>query len=143
ITHYPVFQHRPYDLALAAKMAEVIDREKLDILHVHYAMPHAICAILAKEIAQRKVKIITTLHGTDITVLGYDATFKNMIKYGNEKPDAVTAVSNSVVTDTKKHLSIKKDIEVIYNFVNEKEYYQESLPDLKEDYHLKADEKII
>lgn len=143
ITHYPVFQHRPYDLALAAKMAEVIDREKLDILHVHYAMPHAICAILAKEIAKHKVKIITTLHGTDITVLGYDATFKNMIKYGIEQSDAVTAVSNSLVTDTKKHLNIKKDIKVIYNFVNEKEYYQKSLPDLKEYYHLQADEKII
>src|SRR5699024_5085016 len=82
ISNYPVFQYPPYDLALAAKMAEVIDREQLDILHVHYAMPHAISAILAKDIAKHKVKIVTTLHGTDITVLGFDKIFKRMIAYG-------------------------------------------------------------
>src|SRR5699024_2867671 len=92
ITDYPVFQYPPYDLALAAKMAEVIDREKLDILHVHYAMPHAISAILAREIASHPIKIVTTLHGTDITVLGYDKVFKKMIAYGLEQSDAVTAV---------------------------------------------------
>ncbi len=81
ISHYPVFQYPPYDLALAAKMADVIDREKIDILHVHYAMPHAISAILARDIANHDVKIVTTLHGTDITVLGIDRTFKRMIAY--------------------------------------------------------------
>src|SRR5690625_102762 len=91
ISYYPVFQHPPYDLALAAKMAEVIDREKLDILHVHYARPHAISTILARDIAKRDVKIVTTLHGTDITVLGYDKVFKKMIAYGIEESDAVTA----------------------------------------------------
>lgn len=143
ITHYPVFQYRPYDLALAAKMAEVIDREKLDILHVHYAMPHAISAILAKEIAEHKVKIITTLHGTDITVLGYDSTFKNMIKYGIEKSDAVTAVSHDLVKVTKNRLGVKCDISVIYNFVNEKEYYKKDMPSLRECYHIKPDEKVV
>src|SRR5699024_10721671 len=96
ISHYPVFQYPPYDLALAAKMAEVIDREKLDILHVHYAMPHAISAILARDIAEHDVKIVTTLHGTDITVLGIDQTFKRMIAYGIEQSDAVTAVSHNL-----------------------------------------------
>lgn len=143
ITHYPVFQYRPYDLALAAKMAEVIDREKLDILHVHYAMPHAISAILAKEIAEHKVKIITTLHGTDITVLGYDSTFKNMIKYGIEKSDAVTAVSHDLVKVTKSRLGVKCDISVIYNFVNEKEYYKKDMPSLRECYQIKPDEKVV
>src|SRR5699024_9301153 len=101
INNYPVFQYPPYDLALAAKMAEVIDREKLDIMHVHYAMPHAISAILARDIAEHNVKIVTTLHGTDITVLGFDPTFKKMIKHGIEKSDAVTAVSHSLVKQTK------------------------------------------
>src|SRR5699024_12597813 len=79
-SHYPVFKYPPYDLALASKMAEVVDRENLDILHVHYAMPHAICAILARDIAKHDVKIVTTLHGTDITVLGIDGTFRNKHK---------------------------------------------------------------
>src|SRR5699024_8455894 len=105
ISHYPVFQHPPYDLALAAKMAEVIDREQLDILHVHYAMPHAISAILARDIAERDVKIVTTLHGTDITVLGFDKTFKRMITYGIEQSDAVTAVSDDLVARTRQQLN--------------------------------------
>src|SRR5690625_4675258 len=124
ISHYPVFQYPPYDLALAAKMAEVIDREKLDILHVHYAMPHAISAILARDIAKHDIKIVTTLHGTDITVLGIDKTFKRMIAYGIEGSDAVTAVSHDLVNQTIQQLQVNKDIEVIYNFVNEKEYYK-------------------
>src|SRR5690625_1711854 len=124
ISNYPVFQYPPYDLALAAKMAEVIDREQLDILHVHYAMPHAICAILARDLAEHDVKIVTTLHGTDITVLGYDPTFKKMIKYGIEQSDAVTAVSSSLAKQTKDMLGVNKDISVIYNFVNENEYFK-------------------
>lgn len=143
ITNYPVFQYPPYDLALAAKMADVIDREKIDILHVHYAMPHAISAILAKEIAEHDVKIITTLHGTDITVLGFDATFKQMIKYGIMKSDAVTAVSHSLVNQTKEMLAVNREISVIYNFVNEKEYYKKHLPSVKEQYNIKPDEKVI
>lgn len=143
ITNYPVFQYPPYDLALAAKMADVIDREKIDILHVHYAMPHAISAILAKQIAEHDVKIITTLHGTDITVLGFNSTFKKMIKYGIMNSDAVTAVSHSLVQQTKEMLGIQRDIRVIYNFVNEKEYYKKALPSLKEQYHIQPDEKVI
>src|SRR5690625_4788471 len=143
ITDYPVFQYPPYDLALAAKMAEVIDREKLDILHVHYAMPHAISAILAKEIANHDVKIVTTLHGTDITVLGYDKVFKRMIAYGIEKSDAVTAVSQSLVDQTVENLQVKKDISVIYNFVNEQEYYKKNRDYLRAEYGIKEDEKVI
>ncbi|WP_085994422.1 N-acetyl-alpha-D-glucosaminyl L-malate synthase BshA [Oceanobacillus senegalensis] len=140
---YPVFQYPPYDLALATKMADVIDQEELDILHVHYAVPHAICAILAKDIAERDVKIITTLHGTDITVLGVDQTFKKMIKYGIEHSDAVTAVSNSLVQQTKEMISTEKDISVIYNFVNEQEYFPRYHSPLKEQYGIKANEKIV
>ncbi|OZU90130.1 N-acetyl-alpha-D-glucosaminyl L-malate synthase BshA [Virgibacillus indicus] len=143
LNHYPVFQYPPYDLALASRMAEVIDREKLDILHVHYAVPHAICAILARDIAEHDVKIVTTLHGTDITVLGIDNTFKKMIKYGIEQSDAVTAVSHSLIKQTLEMLQINKDIAVIYNFVNEKEYFKEELPSIKEQYGIKNEEKVI
>lgn len=143
ISHYPVFQHPPYDLALAAKMAEVIDREKLDILHVHYAMPHAISAILARDIAKRDVKIVTTLHGTDITVLGFDKTFKKMITYGIEKSDAVTAVSQDLVERTIHDLKVDKEIEVIYNFINEEEYFKKDREFLKKDYGIGNDDKVL
>lgn len=143
ISHYPVFQYPPYDLTLAAKMAEVIDREQLDILHVHYAMPHAISAILARDIAEHDVKIVTTLHGTDITVLGIDQTFKRMIAYGIEQSDAVTAVSHDLVARTRTQLQVKKDIEVIYNFVNESEYVKKTIPHLKENYKIKPEEKVL
>ena len=143
ISHYPVFQYPPYDLALAAKMAEVIDREKLDILHVHYAMPHAISAILARDIANHKVKIVTTLHGTDITVLGIDKTFKRMIAYGIEESDAVTAVSHDLVNQTIRQLQVKKEIDVIYNFVNEKEYFKKERGFIKNQYGIDSDDKVI
>lgn len=142
-SHYPVFQYPPYDLALAAKMAEVIDREKLDILHVHYAMPHAISAILARDIAKHKVKIVTTLHGTDITVLGYDKIFKKMISYGIEQSDAVTAVSKALANKTKQQLKVEKEIKVIYNFINENDYYRKERNDLKAYYKIKRDEKVL
>jgi L-malate glycosyltransferase len=143
VSHYPVFQYPPYDLALATKMAEVIDREELDILHVHYALPHAVCAILARDMAKRDVKIVTTLHGTDITVLGIDNTFKQMIKYGIEKSDAVTAVSMDLVRQTKSMIETDKDIQVIYNFVNEEEYYKKDLYHIKEQYGIGEDEKVV
>ncbi|MFB1049330.1 N-acetyl-alpha-D-glucosaminyl L-malate synthase BshA [Paraliobacillus sp. JSM ZJ581] len=143
VNHYPVFQYPPYDLALANKMAEVIDTEELDILHVHYAIPHAICAILAKEMASREVKIVTTLHGTDITVLGIDNSLKKMIKYGIEKSDAVTAVSNSLVNQTNEMLAVEKEMHVVYNFVDTEEYYRRSNRDLREHYGIHPNEKVI
>src|SRR5699024_13522 len=143
ISHYPVFQYPPYDLALAAKMAEVMDREELDVLHVHYAMPHAISAILARDIAKRDVKIVTTLHGTDITVLGYDKTFKKMIAFGIEKSDAVTAVSSQLVQQTKEQLEVTKDISVIYNFINEHEYVRKDREFVKQENGIEADEKVL
>lgn len=143
MSHYPVFQYPPYDLVLANKMAEVIDSEKLDILHVHYAMPHAICAILARDIAEQDVKIVTTLHGTDITVLGIDRSLTKMIKHGIEQSDAVTGVSHSLVSQTKEMLHVSKEIEVIYNFVDELEYHFKSSKNLKGRYKIKEDEKIV
>lgn len=143
ISHYPVFQYPPYDLALAAKMAEVIDREKLDILHVHYAMPHAICGILARDMAKHPVKIVTTLHGTDITILGIDNTLKPIIRHGIEQSDAVTAVSESLLQQTVEMLEIKKEMDVIYNFINEQEYYPKKVTELRHQFQLKQSEKIM
>ncbi|WP_077621753.1 N-acetyl-alpha-D-glucosaminyl L-malate synthase BshA [Sediminibacillus massiliensis] len=143
VNHYPVFKYPPYDLSLASKMAEVIDREKLDILHVHYAMPHAICAILARDMADHDVKIVTTLHGTDITVLGIDRSLKKMIKHGIDLSDSVTAVSNSLVDQTKEMLGVERKIEVVHNFIDENEYYYRSSNDLKRQYGIKEEEKVI
>ncbi|WLV25952.1 N-acetyl-alpha-D-glucosaminyl L-malate synthase BshA [Aciduricibacillus chroicocephali] len=143
MSHYPVFQYPPYDLALASKMAEVIDQEKLDVLHVHYAMPHAVSAILAKNIAEHSVKIVTTLHGTDITVLGIDQIFKKMIKYAIEQSDVVTAVSDSLASQTSDMLGTDKEIKTVYNFVNEKEYHPKELPDMKEKYGIEPHEKVV
>ncbi|KGX87945.1 N-acetyl-alpha-D-glucosaminyl L-malate synthase BshA [Pontibacillus litoralis] len=143
MSHYAVFQYPPYDLALANKMAEVINREKIDILHVHYAMPHAICAILAKQMVKHDVKIVTTLHGTDITVLAEDASFTDMIRFGIEQSDKVTAVSRSLVKQTKEMLHTDKDIEVIYNFVDEREYKPKEKTSLKAQYGIKDEEKVV
>lgn len=143
LNHYPVFQFPPYDLALSTKIAEVIDEEKLNIIHAHYALPHAICAILAKQIAKHPVRIMTTLHGTDITVLGIDLSLKKMIRFGIEQSDVVTAVSKSLVNQTKEMLHIDKDIEVVYNFVNEKEYYKKDRHNIREKYNFSREEKVI
>ncbi|WP_018933731.1 N-acetyl-alpha-D-glucosaminyl L-malate synthase BshA [Gracilibacillus lacisalsi] len=143
LNHYPVFQYPPYDLALATKVAEVIDTEKLDIIHAHYAVPHAICAILAKQMAKHPVKIVTTLHGTDITVLGIDLSLKKMIQFGIEQSDAVTAVSHSLVNQTKEMLGIKRPIHVIYNFVNEQEYQAQSKEELKQEFGIQKNEKVL
>jgi len=143
INNYPVFQYPPYDLALAAKMAGVIDREKLDVIHVHYAMPHAISAILARDIAEHPVKVVTTLHGTDISVLSFDPTFKKMIKHGIEQSDLVTAVSHSLAKQTKDSLGTNKDISVIHNFINEKVYFKKDHSLLKKQYEIAEDEKVI
>ncbi|SDJ67782.1 N-acetyl-alpha-D-glucosaminyl L-malate synthase BshA [Sediminibacillus albus] len=143
VNHYPVFQYPPYDLALASKMAEVIDREKLDILHVHYAMPHAICAILARDMAEHDVKIVTTLHGTDITVLGIDKSLTKMIKHGIDQSDAVTAVSHSLVDQTKEMLGVEREIDVVHNFIDNNEYFYRENSNLRKQYGIKDDEKVL
>ncbi|SDI98584.1 N-acetyl-alpha-D-glucosaminyl L-malate synthase BshA [Salimicrobium halophilum] len=144
VNSYPVFQHPPYDLALANKMAEVAKREELDLLHVHYAMPHAVCAILAKQMCEElNLKVVTTLHGTDITVLGIDDNLKQLIKFGIEKSDAVTAVSHSLVKQTKEMLETEKDMHVLYNFVDEREYHQIESHDLKRQFGIREEEKVI
>ncbi len=99
VNQYAVFQYPPYTLSLASKIAEVVKNEGLDIIHAHYAMPHAVCGILAKQMTNERLKVVTTLHGTDITVLGYDSSMQDMIKFAIEKSDAVKAVSNALVQE--------------------------------------------
>ncbi|MBM7661276.1 N-acetyl-alpha-D-glucosaminyl L-malate synthase BshA [Bacillus mesophilus] len=143
VNHYSVFQYPPYDLALASKMAEVIDREELDLLHVHYAVPHAVCAVLAKQMAKRDVKIVTTLHGTDVTVLGYDPSMSDLIRFGIEQSDAVTAVSESLIAQTYEMLEPDKHITAIYNFVDERIYRRKDASSLKSAYGISPHEKVI
>lgn len=143
VNQYSVFQYPPYDIALASKMAEVINREELDLLHVHYAIPHAVCAILAKQMSGRDVKIVTTLHGTDITVLGYDPSLTDAIRFGIEKSDTVTAVSNSLIAQTYDLIKPDKEIIPVYNFIDERVYKQTNSSHLKEEYGINNEEKVI
>src|ERR1019366_3220701 len=120
VTPYPLFDpYPPYTLALATKMAEVADYEKLDILHVHYAIPHAISAHLAREIlSSRKLHFVTTLHGTDITLVGRDPSYLPITRFGIEVSDGVTAVSEWLRVQTARNFGTNKEIEVIPNFVD-------------------------
>ena len=119
VTPYPLFDpYPPYTLALATKMAEIADYEKLDILHVHYAIPHAISAHLAREIVGSRLKFVTTLHGTDITLVGRDPSYLPITKFGIEVSDGVTAVSEWLKEETAKNFATEKQIRVIPNFVD-------------------------
>jgi len=119
VTPYPLLDpFPPYTLALATKMAEIAEYEKLDILHVHYAIPHAISAHLAREILGDRMRFVTTLHGTDITLVGRDASYLPITKFGIEVSDGVTAVSNWLRDETEKNFDTKKEIAVIPNFVD-------------------------
>lgn len=143
VNQYSVFQYPPYDIALASKMAEVANREKLDLLHVHYAIPHAVCAILAKQMSHRDIKIVTTLHGTDITVLGSDPSLTDAIKFGIEKSDVVTAVSKALVDQTYEVINPDKQIETVYNFIDDRVYKKMDAHALKSDFEISEDEKVI
>ncbi|MGG1631312.1 N-acetyl-alpha-D-glucosaminyl L-malate synthase BshA [Rossellomorea sp. NRS-1567] len=143
VSQYSVFQYPPYDIALANKMAEITERENLDILHVHYAIPHAVCAILGKQMSGKDVKIVTTLHGTDITVLGYDPSLTGAIRFGIEKSDVVTAVSSALVKQTNDLIQPDKDIQTVYNFIDERVYKAVDSQHLRNEYGIKDNEKVI
>ena len=121
IPNYPLFQYPPYELALASKMVDITRFEKLDLLHVHYAIPHASAAFMAKQILRTKgihIPVITTLHGTDITLVGKDASFEPVVTFSINQSDGVTAVSESLRNETYDFFQIEKAIEVIPNFIN-------------------------
>jgi N-acetyl-alpha-D-glucosaminyl L-malate synthase BshA len=121
VRDYPLFDYAPYESALASKLVDVVRFEKLDILHVHYAIPHASAAFMAKQILATygiNIPFVTTLHGTDITLVGKDATYKPVVTFSINKSDGVTTVSEDLKLDTYKHFEIQKDIRVIPNFID-------------------------
>lgn len=119
VLSYPLFEYPPYDLVLATKMAEVAVRQELDLLHVHYAIPHSISAFLAKQmLSEHAIPFMTTLHGTDITIVGNDRSYLPITRLGIEESDSVTAVSDYLRNRTVAEFGIKRPIERVYNFVN-------------------------
>jgi N-acetyl-alpha-D-glucosaminyl L-malate synthase BshA len=119
VAAYPLFKYPPYDLSLTTKIVDVAQEYGLDLLHAHYAVPHATSAYLAKHVLNSKrLKVITTLHGTDITLVGADKSFYSMIKFSIEQSDGVTAVSNYLKQRTNEEFHISRDIRVIYNFID-------------------------
>jgi len=129
VSRYPLFDYPPYDLALATRMAEVAQLYDLDLLHVHYAIPHSVSAMLARQMlaagprAQR-LPFVTTLHGTDITLVGLDRSYLPITRYSIEQSDGVTAISNYLRDRTQRVFDVKNPIEVIYNSVNCDVYYR-------------------
>ena len=134
MSSYPLFEFPLYALALASKMVEVVEYEKLDLLHVHYAIPHASSAYLAKQMLKQKkdLKVITTLHGTDITLIGLEPSFLPLVKFSIEASDGVTAVSRSLKEQTLTNYNIEKEIQVIPNFVDTDLYKPSKNGDLRE-----------
>ena len=123
VSRYPLFEYPPYDLALATRMAEVAELYELDLLHVHYAIPHSVSALLARQMLaagkkKRKLPFVTTLHGTDITLVGQDRSYLPITRFSIEESDGVTAISNYLRERTVREFDVKNNIDVIYNFVN-------------------------
>jgi N-acetyl-alpha-D-glucosaminyl L-malate synthase BshA len=142
IYKYPLFEYVPYETILASKIVDIVKQNKIDILHVHYAIPHASAALMAKNILEEQgihIPIVTTLHGTDITLVGKDPTFEPVVSYSINHSDAVTAVSESLKQDTLNNFHIQKDIYVIPNFIDfsrftkqKKEHFKKAIAPLNE-----------
>ncbi len=146
VTDYPLFEYQPYETELASKMVDVVKYEKLDLLHVHYAIPHASAAFMAKQILLSEgiyIPFITTLHGTDITLVGKDPSFEPVITFCLNQSDAVTAVSESLKKDTLDHFKTQKTIHVVPNFIQvEEKAPDENLAAIRERY-AKPNEPIL
>jgi N-acetyl-alpha-D-glucosaminyl L-malate synthase BshA len=143
VTTYPLFDHPPYTLALATKMAEVAELEGLDLLHCHYAIPHSVSAFLAKSMLMpKRLPVVTTLHGTDITLVGADRSYLPITKFSIEQSDGVTTVSQFLKDATIKTFGVKNDIEVVYNFVN-CDIYKPSGAQSIRDVYAPAGEKVL
>ena len=122
VPDYPLFKYPPYSLALANKIVEVFSIDGLDLLHCHYAIPHSISAFLAREILGNRIRVITTLHGTDITLVGNNESFRQITSYALERSDGLTAVSESLAEDTVAFFDFSGEVEVIHNFIDTGEY---------------------
>lgn len=121
VSKYPLFRYPPYEIALASKIVDIVQFANLDLLHVHYAIPHAAAALMARQILEQKgiyIPVITTLHGTDITLVGKDPTYEPVVSYSINQSDGVTSVSESLKTDTYSHFDVDREIEVIPNFID-------------------------
>ncbi|OWZ83601.1 N-acetyl-alpha-D-glucosaminyl L-malate synthase BshA [Natranaerobius trueperi] len=123
---YPLFKYPPYSLALASKIAEVVEKEKIDIIHVHYAVPHSVCGNMARDMVSSRTgnqpKVVSTLHGTDITLVGNHPSFFPITKFGMENSDALTCVSKDLEKETRDIFGVRKQISTIYNFIDYEEY---------------------
>lgn len=137
VRDYPLFDYSPYELVLTSKLVSVVKKEQLNILHVHYAIPHASAAYMAKKILKEEgieLPIVCTLHGTDITLLGKDASFEPVITFAINKSDGVTAVSDSLRLDTLQFFNVRREIDVIPNFINLKRYQGQYSDELRKRY---------
>jgi len=146
VEEYPLFHFQPYELALSSKLVAIVERYKLDILHVHYAIPHAYAAYMAKQMLREKgieIPIVTTLHGTDITLVGSHPFYKPAVEFSINNSDVVTAVSESLRNDTLRLFDIKKEIEVIYNFIDFDKYPGIDDADCERNTLAKENERII
>ena len=142
---YPLFDYPPYETALASTMVDVVNNNNIDLLHVHYAIPHAAAAYMAKQILakqKKKLPVITTLHGTDITLVGRDKTYSPVVTFSMEESDVLTAVSENLKEETYKNFTINKAIEVIHNFVDVKRFNKKPVDAFKK-LISPAGEKII
>src|SRR5436853_1644059 len=131
---YPLFDYPPYETALASAMVDVVNNHKIDLLHVHYAIPHASAAYMAKQILKKqnkKVPVITTLHGTDITLVGRDKTYSPVVTFSMEESEILTTASNNLKQETYKNFTIEKPIEVIHNFEDVKGFHKKPINALK------------
>src|SRR6202166_56469 len=146
VSTYPLFQYPPYCLALASRMAEVAEAYHLDLLHVHYAIPHSISAMLAQQMVaeRRRLPFVTTLHGTDITLVGSDRSYLPITRFSIDQSDAVTAISNYLRDRTLRVFDVKKEIEVIYNSVNCDVYHRiEDSAELRAEYAPNGEKLLV
>ena len=145
VPEYPLFHYQPYELALSSKLVDMVKLHNIEILHVHYAIPHAYAAYMAQKMLKEEgiyIPIVTTLHGTDITLVGSHPFYKTAVTFSINKSDAVTSVSQSLKDDTLRLFNIKNDIEVITNFIDFSKYNYE-FTDCQRDMMATEDEKII
>ena len=145
VAEYPLFHYQPYELALSSKLVDMVKLHKIDILHVHYAIPHAYAAYMAKKMLQEDgilIPIVTTLHGTDITLVGSHPFYKPAVTFSINQSDAVTAVSHSLKEDTERLFDLKKDISVVPNFID-LDKYSNKFKDCERVMMAKDNERII
>ena len=146
VPEYPLFDYQPYELALSSKLVDMVKLHKIEVLHVHYAIPHAYAAYMAKKMLIEEniyVPIVTTLHGTDITLVGSHPFYKPAVTFSINKSDAVTAVSQSLKDDTLRLFDINNEIQVISNFIDLEKYKHNEFKDCQRGMMAKDDEKII